>query len=202
MARPELCPDLFACADACVVELGIGLLRGVHVGDQDIEKPLLHPGGDGFLVQCGKLAPDHGHRAAHQVPDHRLDIAADIADLGVLRGLDLDERCVGEFGDTPCDLCLTHARGSDHDDVLGIDLLPYRIGESLAPCPVAQGHGDGPLGLLLADDILVQLRHDLCRGHVVQRKRFCGGVIHGHDGRGLRLHHVFCVLCHVRSPRR
>ena len=58
-----------------------------------------------------------------QVADHRLDVAADVADLGVLGGLDLEERRLGELGQPAGDLGLPHPGGPDHDDVLRRDLV-------------------------------------------------------------------------------
>ncbi len=62
----------------------------------------------------------------HQVADHRLDVAPDVADLGELGGLDLEERRVRELGQAARDLGLADAGGADHQDVLGHDLLGQR----------------------------------------------------------------------------
>ena len=53
----------------------------------------------------------------------RLDVAADVADLGELRRLDLEERRAGEPGQPPRDLGLADAGRADHDDVLRRDLV-------------------------------------------------------------------------------
>ncbi len=101
-----------------------------------------------------------------QVADHALHVAAVVADLGVLGGLDLDERRAGELGQPPGDLGLADAGGADHDDVLRRDFLPH-LGRQLLPPPaVADGHGHGPLGRVLADDVPVQFGDDLARGQV------------------------------------
>jgi len=88
------------------------------------------------------------------------DIAADVADLGELGRLDLDERCVGQLGQAASDLGLAHAGRSDHQDVLGRDFLAQRVSHLLAAPTVAQRHGDGLLGLVLADDVLVEFGDD------------------------------------------
>src|SRR5690606_21776255 len=97
------------------------------------------------------------------------DVAADIADLGELRRFDLDERGVGEFCETPRDLGLADAGGPDHQDVLREDLLSEVLCELLPAPAVAERNRHRPLGIVLADDIAVQLGNDLARrkgGHL------------------------------------
>jgi hypothetical protein len=96
-------------------------------------------------------------------PDHLLDIAADIADLGELGRLDLDEGRLGELGQAAADLGLAHAGRPDHQDVLGRHFRAQRFGQLLAAPAVAQGNGHGALRILLADDEAVELGHDLAR---------------------------------------
>ena len=92
-----------------------------------------------------------------QVADHRLHVAADVADFGELRGLDLEEGRVGQLGQAARDLGLAHARGADHDDVLRHDLF-RQLGRQLLPAhAIAQRDGHGALGVVLADDIFVEL---------------------------------------------
>jgi hypothetical protein len=58
-----------------------------------------------------------------EVAHHRLDVAPDVADLGELRGLDLQERRLREPREPPRDLGLADAGRPDHQDVLRRDLL-------------------------------------------------------------------------------
>ena len=58
-----------------------------------------------------------------QIAHHRLDIAADVADLGKLRSLHFQERRVGQLGQTARDFGFADAGGADHDDVLRDDLF-------------------------------------------------------------------------------
>ena len=71
-----------------------------------------------------------------QVAHDRVDVAADVADLGELGRLDLDERRVGEPREPARDLGLADAGGTDHQDVLRRDLLAQRLG---APAGGASG---------------------------------------------------------------
>ena len=98
-----------------------------------------------------------------EVADHRLDVAPDVADLGELRRLDLDERRLREPRQPPRDLGLADAGRADHEDVLRRDLLGHLRRQLLPPHAVAQRDGDGALGLALADDVLVELGDDLAR---------------------------------------
>ena len=105
----------------------------------------------------------HGH--VDEVAHDRVDVAADVADLGELRRLDLDERRVRELREPARDLGLADAGRADHQDVLRRDLAAQRLGDLRAPPAVAQRDRDRALGVGLADDVLVELVDDLARRH-------------------------------------
>ncbi len=105
-----------------------------------------------------------------EVADDGFDIAADVADLGELRGFDFEEWRVGELGQAARDLGFADAGGADHDDVLRHDLFGEIGRELLAAHAVAQCDGHGALGGLLADDIFVQFGDDFARGQIVERE--------------------------------
>ena len=109
---------------------------------------------------------DHADGDLGQVADHAFHVAAVVADLGVLGGLDLEERGADELGQPAGDLGFADAGGADHDDVLGRHVLAQLGGQLLPPPAIADGHGHGPLGRVLADDVAVQLLHDLPRRQV------------------------------------
>jgi hypothetical protein len=73
---------------------------------------------------------DQLDRHLGQIAHHRVDVASDVADLGELAGLDLDERRSDELGQPPGDLGLADAGRADEDDVLGCDL----VAESRSTC--------------------------------------------------------------------
>ena len=100
------------------------------------------------------------HRFLDQVAGDLLDVAADIADFGELGRLDLDERRVGELRQPPADLGLAAAGRADHQDVLGRHLVAQLGAELLAPPAVAQRDRDRALGVVLADDMLVERGDD------------------------------------------
>ena len=101
-----------------------------------------------------------------EVADDRVDVAADVADLGELRRFDLDERRIGEAREAARDLGLADAGRSDHQDVLRRDLLAQRLGHLLPAPAVAQRDRDGALGGILPDDVLVELGDDFVGRHV------------------------------------
>ena len=105
--------------------------------------------------------PDAGFQ---EIADDLIDVAADVADLGELGRLDLDEGRAGKLGEAARDLGLADAGRPDHQDVLGQDLLAQLLVELLAAPAVAQRNGDGALGVALADDVAVELGDDLARG--------------------------------------
>jgi hypothetical protein len=104
-------------------------------------------------------------RDFREIANDRVDVAADVTDLGELGRLDLDERRVGETRETARDLRLADSRRPDHQDVLRRDLLAQRLGHLLAPPAVSQRDRDRALRRRLPDDVLIELGNNLLRGH-------------------------------------
>ena len=104
---------------------------------------------------------DGTNRGFHEIAHHRLHVAADVSDLGILRRLDLDEGRADQGRQTPSDLGLADAGGADHQDVLRRDLLAQVFTGANAPVSVTQRDRDGALRLALSDDVLVELLDDL-----------------------------------------
>ena len=77
------------------------------------------------------------NRDFDEVADDLLDVAADIADLGELGRLDLDERRAGEFCEPPRDLGLADTGRPDHQYVLGQYFVAQVAGELQPPPAVA-----------------------------------------------------------------
>ncbi len=147
--------------------------------EQALDGAVLGPPPDRFHL----LRAHHAHGGLDQVANHRVHVAADIPDLRVLARLHLDERGADETGQPARDLSLPHPRGADHEDVLRDDLVPDIVGELLAPHAVAQRDGHRSLGGRLADDVLVQLRHDPARSEVVQFIPGCGIGAYAHGSK-------------------
>src|SRR5690606_15722969 len=120
--------------------------------------------GLGAYLLLGLLAIELD-RGVGQVADDLLDVLADVADLGEARGLHLHERRVGQRRQAPRDLGLAHAGGPDHQDVLGHHLVAQLVGQLRTAPAVAQRDRDRALGRRLADDVAVELLHDLAWGH-------------------------------------
>ena len=109
-------------------------------------------------------------RDLDQVAHDLLDVAADIADLGELGRLDLQERRAGKPREAARNLGLADAGRPDHQDVLRQHFLAQLLVELHAAPAVAQRDRDRALGVALADDEAVELGNDLARrkiGHVV-----------------------------------
>ena len=130
---------------------------------QEIEKPFLHFLLGDFLHLGFPLSAHHVDRALDEIAHHRLDIAADVADLGELGRFHLDERRLRETREAPRDFGLPDAGRSDHQDVLRRDFLGELGRQLLAAHPVAQRDRNGAFGGGLTDDVLVQLGDDLPR---------------------------------------
>ena len=103
-----------------------------------------------------------------QVANHGFDIASHVADFGELRRFHFQEGRVRQLGQAAGDFSFAHAGGADHDDVFGNDFFRQVGSKFLAAHAIAQGDGDGALGVLLADDMLVQLGDDFTRSQFVE----------------------------------
>ena len=145
-------------------------LAGLRL-DEGVEDPLLS-GVPGACLDLGDaVVVDLGDRLLEEVANDRLDVAADVSDLGELGRLHLEEGRAGQPGEPPGDLRLPHPGGADHEDVLGDHLLAHRLGQALAAEAVAERDRDGTLGALLADDELVEPLDDLGGPQVVDPRR-------------------------------
>ncbi len=93
-----------------------------------------------------------------EVAGDLFDIASDIADFGELGRLYLDEGGIGQLGETARNLGLAATGRADHQDILGRHLVAKFGIDVLTPPAIAQGDRDRTLGVLLADDMLVERR--------------------------------------------
>ena len=148
------------------------LQRGVRnrgrADDQQVQQPILGRALGANLDLAHPFFADQLDGRLHKITDDRFDVAAHIADLGELRGLDLEKRGACEACQPARDLGLAHPGRADHDDVLRCDLLAQLRRQLLPPPAVAQGHRHRPLGGVLPDDETVELGHDPLRGQFVK----------------------------------
>jgi hypothetical protein len=93
------------------------------------------------------------------------NVPAHITHFGKLGGLHFDERRVGQIGQTSGDFRFAYARGADHQNILGGDLVAQLFGNLHSPPAITQGNGDGALGVILANDMFIQFLDDFSRGH-------------------------------------
>src|SRR5580700_9693174 len=160
--------------DLLVVELARAQLfaerflgRGTGIGaDQRVEHAIFGrlrgAGLDVLALALARQRDGNLNEVAHDL----LDVAADIADLGEFRRLDLEERRSGELGEAAGNLGLADAGRPDHQDVLRLYFLAQPLVE-LQPAPaVTQRDRHRALGVALADDEAVELGNDLAGGKV------------------------------------
>ena len=106
-----------------------------------------------------------------QVAHDLLDVATDVADLGELGRLDLDEGRAGEPCQPARDFGFADAGRADHQDVLRQHLFAQLVVELQTPPAVAQCDGDRALGVALTDDEAVELGDDFAGGEVGHASR-------------------------------
>ena len=166
-------------------ELRAGFLAGV-LADQGGQHPLFRR-----QLRLGRhldahALPRHVNGVIQQVADDAFDVAADIADLGELRRLQLDEGRLRQLRQAAGDFGLADAGRADHQDVFRQHLLTH-LAFQLLPAPaIAQRDGDGALRVLLTDDVAVEFRDDFSRAE--------GGGAHGAHGAASRLSTVIWSL--------
>ncbi len=124
-------------------------------------------------ARLGLLAR-HLDRAVGEIAHDLLDVLADVADLGELGRLDLDERRIRERGEPARDLGLADAGRADHQDVLRRDLVAQNRFELHAPPAIAQRDRDRALGGVLADDVAIELVDDFAGCEFGHIKVDCG----------------------------
>ncbi|EPY33221.1 ATP-dependent HslUV protease ATP-binding protein subunit HslU [Strigomonas culicis] len=101
-----------------------------------------------------------------EVLDDAVHVAAVEAHLRELGRLHLHEGRVHQLREPPRNLCLAHAGGAYHEDVLRRDLLADVLRDLVAPPAVPQRHRDRLLRIALPYNVAVQLLHQLARLHV------------------------------------
>jgi len=104
-------------------------------------------------------------RSVGQITDDRLYIATYITHFGEFGGFDLDERCVGELGQTAGDFGLADTGRADHQNVLGGYFDTQFFRQLHAAPAIAQGNGHGALGIVLADDMAIKFMDDFAGSH-------------------------------------
>jgi hypothetical protein len=102
----------------------------------------------------------HDQGCLDQVAHDLIDVAADVADLGELGRLDLEEGRTGQPRQAARDLGLADAGRADHQDILGRDLVAQVVRHALPAPAVAERHSDGALGVVLANDEAIEFRND------------------------------------------
>ena len=130
-------------------------------GDEEIKESLLGQLGRPLSHRSRPLTLNHVDRNVGQIPDDGVHIPSHIANLGELGRFDLQEGGLGQLGQSPGNLGLPNAGGTDHDDVLGRHLVPEFRRQLLPPPPIAYRDGDRLLCRVLADDVSIQLGHNL-----------------------------------------
>ena len=162
-------PQLLAKHLACrTVTAGGGCVRAAHrTGrwNQDIQNAVFGGifGAQAYLAHFGLTRLFDGNFS--QVADDGIHILANIPHLGELGGFDLDEGSIRQTGQAAGDLGLAHARGADHEDVLGCDFVAQGHIHVLAAPAVAQRNGHGTFGAGLAHDVAVEFGDDFLGGH-------------------------------------
>src|SRR5260221_11496539 len=148
-----------------------GLLFGDHALGQDVEDALFRLLRRLLAHLRHALVMPHANRRVHEIAHNRIDIAADIADLRELGGLNFDEGRVGDLGQPARDFRFAYPSRPNHEDVLRRDLRLYLDGQREAAIAVTQRNSYRPLRLVLPNNIAVQLPNNMLGSQVSHRTR-------------------------------
>ncbi len=138
-------------------------------GQEEIEDTIFGAPTGGFDDLGAAFVAEHIDGDVHEVADHAFHVAPDVADLGIFGCLDLEERRADQSGQASRDFGLSAASRSDHEDILGIDLIAQG-GIKFAPAgAIAQCDGHHFFGVGLPHDIAVEFGDDFA-GSQTQRR--------------------------------
>ena len=144
--------------------------RGCRRGQQQIEQTL-------FRIEFRLIGhvfqfflTHHVNGDLDQVANHGFDIPAHIAHFRKLRSFDLHERRVGKLGQAARNFRLAHTGRAYHDDVFGNDFFRQFGSQLLSTHAVAQGNGNGALGVRLANHVLIKFSNNLTRSKLIERE--------------------------------
>ena len=169
LAFPQALAEFFARA--------LGAFAGVRSRrHQQVQQPVfgIHFRPVGHLVE--PFLAHHVDGDVHQVADHRLHVAPHVAHFRELAGFYFQERRVGQARQAPRQLRLAHARGADHENVLGHHFIGH-LGRKFLPADaVTQRDRHRALGFRLTHHVFVQFADDLARGQLVQQRLLIHGL--------------------------
>ena len=97
----------------------------------------------------------------NQIANDGVHIAPDIANFGEFCRFNLDEWCVGQFGQTARYFSFADTGRANHEYVFGRNFLSQRHGHLHATPPVAQGHGHSAFRGVLTNDIFVEFFNNI-----------------------------------------
>ena len=137
---------------------------------QHIEQALLCVHLRAVLDFLQLLLAHHVDGNLHQVPHDRIHVAPYVPNFRELRSLNLQKGRVRQLRQAPGNFRFPHARGANHDDVLGHDLVRQIGCELLPPHAIAQRDRHRPLRRLLPNNVLVQLRDNLPGSQLFKRQ--------------------------------
>ena len=144
------------------VPLGTAIPRGRQ---QDIQHLLFgrvfRPGLDFFYL----LLPGHFYGHIGQVANNGIHFSSNVSDLGEFGGFHFDEGRLGQPGQPSRNFSLADTGRTDHEDIFGRNLIAQLFADLAATPTIAQRNSDRPLGVVLPDDVFIQLFYDLSGCH-------------------------------------
>ena len=138
---------------------------------QNIEQALFNKQRCFFTNIFRSFASYHSHGLINKITNHRLNVAANIADFSEFRGLHLDKRSFCQLGKPAGNFGFSYAGRADHNNVVGHDLITKIVTDMLAAKSVAQSNSNRFFSIFLANDIFIELRNNLVWSQITCRYR-------------------------------
>ena len=153
-------------------------------GEEHVQELLFHPPLRLLLHLLLHGGPHHVDRGIHQVPHHGFHVPTHITHLREFGGLHLHEGGSRQTRQATRYLRFADTGRPDEDEIVREDLIPEHLVHLTPTPPVPESDRHGLLGVVLADDVLVELRHDLPGRQIIQPPTGFGSQIL--RGRGAR----------------
>ena len=150
-------------AETPVGMLGVRVFPDEHGHSREARRRLLDAGTSLSFDVLHFSLTHQPNRIFDQLADHAFDVTTVVANFRVLRRFDFNEWRFGQTGQAASDLGFADTRGSDHQNIFGGNFCTHFVGQLLTAPAVTNRDRDRSLGVVLADDVPIQLFHRLTR---------------------------------------
>ena len=133
--------------------------------DQHVENTFFCQFFSAITVFLDSLDAYHFHGGIGQIANNRIHFLTDVAHFGEFGRFNFDERRIRQLSQTTGDFSFTDTGRADHQDIFRGHFMAQLFVELHATPAVTQSNRHRTLGVVLADDVLIQFADDFAWGH-------------------------------------